>query len=83
MAIKTTTTSSSLNIGIDNTNGKTRYISVPNPKQDVDVSGVLAAMQNFIKNGILIDEGNGQPITSDTAISTAYTSYNTITTAEF
>lgn len=83
MATKTTTTSARLYIGIDQSNGKTRYINIPNPLANVDESAVKTAMANFTTNSILLDEATGEPITDTSAISTAYTNYSTVTSVEF
>lgn len=81
-------TSSTLSIGIKNTNGydeenpaKIQYIKVPNPKVDLTEEQIKTAAQTGITNRIYIDD-KGVVYASDSKIVTAYTEYQTITVVD-
>ena len=81
-------TSSTLSIGIRNTNGydeenpaKIQYIKIPNPKTGLTEEQIKTATQTGITNRIYIDD-KGVVYASDSKIVTAYTEYQTITTVD-
>lgn len=58
-----------LEMGFEQLDGKTKYISIPNPKSGITGNEIREAMQYIVDNGILLDS-DGQ---SFTGVVTAYT----------
>lgn len=73
----TISTSAELAIGITNSLEKIEYIRVPNPKDSVTEQSIKTALQPFINNRIIIDNG-GEAVSSESQITTAYTDHDTV-----
>lgn len=61
-------TTNTLEMGFGTVDGKTKYVSIPNPKTGVTASGVRTAMQYIVDNAVLLDTKDQ----SYTSVVTAY-----------
>lgn len=69
---------STLSIGVDNSNNKTTYIKLPNPETNLTESQIREATGYAISNGVFIDNYDGNVITDTSRINTAYTDFSTV-----